>query len=107
MQTWPADFPQHILFGFPTSLTIPIVYDALLGVLRQHMWLARNNHRFENQSPVVPLTLQQAKSTFRFLVRLQFRHGQRYRFVHDWLADGVIGSITDDKWIRFTSDFIT
>ena len=62
----------QILFGLPSN--VPIVFTALLGVLRHHVWLGRNNHRFENVSPDVQLTIQKAKSTFRFLVRMHRLH---------------------------------
>jgi hypothetical protein len=98
---------SQILFGFDPTSHIPIVFTALLGVFRHHIWLARNSHRFENIPPDVPTTLKKAKSTFRFLVRMHKRHHPPDRFVVDWLADGVIGSLSEQDWIRFTRDFIT
>jgi hypothetical protein len=97
----------EILFGFLPSSDVPVVFTALLGVLRHHIWLARNNHRFENIAPDSFETLKKAKSTFRFLVRMHQRHCPQERFVHKWLADGVIGSLTQQDWICFTRDFIT
>ena len=45
----------QILFGLPSN--VPIVFTALLGVLRHHVWLARNKHRFEHVSPDLQLTI--------------------------------------------------
>jgi hypothetical protein len=87
----------EILFGFLPSSGVPVVFTALLGVLRHHMWLALDSFK----------TLKKAKSTFHFLVRMHQCHCPQERFVHEWLADGVIGSITQQDWIRFTQDFIT
>jgi exonuclease III len=98
---------SQILFGFDSASRVPIVFTALLGILRHHIWLARNSHRFEGIPPDVPTTLKKAKSTFRFLVRMHKRHHPPDRFVVDWLADGVIGSLSEQDWIRFTRDFIT
>ena len=36
----------EILFGFSTTSRVPLVFTALLGVLRHRIWLARNSHRF-------------------------------------------------------------
>ena len=60
----------EILFGFPSSSRVPVVFSALMGVLRHHIWLTRNRHRFESIPPDVPDTLCKARSTFRFLVRM-------------------------------------
>ena len=89
--------PQQVLFGFSSKLRVPVVFDALLGVLRHHIWLARNLRRFEHQSPSVAETLQKAKSTFRFMVRLESRHCPPDRFLQDWLAAGIIGSLTEER----------
>ncbi len=99
--------PTICLFGFPSASPVPIAFTALLGVLRHHIWLARNNHRFESIDPDASISLKKARSTFRFLVRMHQRHCPRDRFVCEWLADGVIGSLTEQDWIQFTRDFIT
>ena len=65
---------RDILFGLLPSSGVPEVSTALLGVLRHHMWLARNSHRFENIATDSCTTLKKAKSTFRFLVRMHQRH---------------------------------
>ncbi len=98
---------SEILFGFSGDSHIPIVFTALLGVLRHHIWLTRNNHRFEHIPPDAHVALRKTKSTFRFLVRMHKRHCQRDRFVREWLADGFIGSLTEEDWILFTRDFMT
>ena len=97
----------QIIFGFTSPSLPPIAFTALLGVLRHHMWLARNSHRFNGIHPFVPDILKKARSTFRFLVRMHQRHCPQDRFVREWLADGIIGSVTDQDWIRFSPDFIT
>ena len=53
----------QILFGFESASGVPIVFTALLGILRHHVWLARNKHRFEQVPPDAPATLKNAKST--------------------------------------------
>jgi hypothetical protein len=72
---------RDILFGLLPSSGVPEVFTALLGVLRHHVWLARNSHRFENIAPDSGITLKKAKSTFRFLVRMHQRHCPQERFV--------------------------
>ena len=96
-----------ILFGFSSASRVPVVFSALLGVLRHHLWLSRNNHRFENIPPCAHDTLRKAKSTFRFLVRLQKRNLPTDQFSREWLLNGIIGSITTQDWVRFTRDFVT
>jgi hypothetical protein len=98
---------SNILFGFSPTSHVPAVFTALLGVLRHSIWLNRNAQRFDHVAPDVTTTLKKAKTTFRFLVRMHKRHCPRDRFIHEWLADGVIGSLTEQDWIRFTRDFIT
>ncbi len=88
---------SEILFGFSVDSHLPIVFTALLGVLRH----------FEHIPPDAHVALQKTKSTFRFLVRMHKRHSQHDRFVREWLADGFIGSLTEEDWILFTRDFIT
>ena len=97
----------QILFGFESASGVPIVFTALLGILRHHVWLARNKHRFEQVPPDAPTTLKNAKSTFRFLVRMHKRHCTSEVFERDWLVDGIVGCVTEQDWIRFTRDFIT
>ena len=85
----------EILFGFSTTSRVPLVFTTLLGVLRHHIWLARNSHRFDGVAPNVPATLRKARSTFRFLVRMHRRHCRPPdQFLRDWLVDGIIGSVT-------------
>ena len=98
---------SQILFGFATESRVPLVYSALLGVLRHHIWLSRNNQRFEDIAPDVGVLLHKAKSTFRFLVRMHKRHCPRDRFVREWLADGSVGTLTVDDWIHFSRGFVT
>lgn len=40
------------------------------------------------------------------MVSLQKRHNPVGQFTHEWLADGIVGSITDQGWIHFARDFI-
>ena len=86
----------QILFGLPSN--VPIVFTALLGVLRHHVWLARNKHRFEHVSPDLQLTIKNAKSTFRIL---------QDSFERDWLVRGIIGTISESGHIEFGRDFVT
>ena len=98
---------SNILFGFPSRPDIPIVFSILLGVLRHHIWLARNCYRFDHIPPDLLVALKNARSTFRFLVRMHKRHCCPDRFTREWLADGAVGSITDGGWIHFSRDFVT
>ena len=86
---------SEILFGFSADPDVPVVFTALLGILRHQIWLTRNAHRFDNTSPHICVTLKKAKSTFRFLVRMHQRHCPEDRFSREWLADGTIGCINE------------
>jgi hypothetical protein len=98
----------EILFGFTATSRVPVVFTALLGILRHHIWLARNRHRFDNVPPDVSETMRKARSTFRFLVRMHRRHCRSpEQFDNEWLVNGIVGSITEQGWIRFNHDFIT
>jgi hypothetical protein len=111
LKKWQPNAPllpvKNILFGFAPNSNAPVAFSALLGVLRHSIWLNRNAQRFDHVVPDVSTTLKKARTTFRFLVRMHKRHCPRDRFIHEWLADGVIGSLTEQDWIRFTRDFIT
>jgi hypothetical protein len=97
----------EILFGFTATSRVPVVFTALLGILRHHIWLARNRHRFDNVPPDVSETMRKARSTFRFLVRMHRRHCRSpEQFDNEWLVNGIVGSITEQGWIRFNHDFI-
>ena len=97
----------QILFGFQSASDVPIVFTAVLGILRHHVWLAPNKHRFEQVLPDAPTTLKNARSTFRFLVQMHKRHCTREVFDRDWLVDGIVGCVNKQDWIRFARDFIT
>ena len=97
----------EVLFGFSADPDVPVVFAALLGILRHQIWLTRNAHRFDQTSPDLCATLKKAKSTFRFLVRMLQRHFPEDRFSREWLADGVIGCINEHGWIHLNRDFIT
>jgi hypothetical protein len=98
---------SDILFGFSSASPVPVVYNALLGILRHQIWLSRNRQRFEGIDPDVAVLLRKAKSTFRFLVRMHKRQCPRQRFIEDWLANGNVGRLTDEEWIHFSRDFVT
>ena len=83
----------QILFGFASASGVPIVFTALLGILRHHVWLARNKHPFEQVLPDVPTTLKNAKSTFHFIVRMHQGHCTREVFDRHWLVDGRLGVV--------------
>ena len=51
----------NILLGFESASGIPVVFTALLGILRHHVWLARNKYRFEQVPPNALATIKQAK----------------------------------------------
>ena len=85
----------QILFGSESASGVPIVFTALLSILRHHIWLARNKHRFEQVTPDAPVTIKNAKSTFRFLVRMHRRLCTPEVFERDWLVNGIVGSVTE------------
>ena len=87
----------QILFGFDSASGVTTVFTALLGILRHHVWLARNKHRFEHVTPDALLTIKNAKSTFRFLVRMHRRRCSPEVFEPDWLVSGIVGSVTKNK----------
>ena len=97
----------QILFGFNSTSGVPIMFTALLGIVRHHIWLARNKFRFEQVSPDAETTIKQAKSTFRFLVRMHQRYCTQEVFERQWLGNGIVGSVNEHGWIHFISDFIT
>ena len=92
----------QILFGFESASGVPVAFTALLGILCHHVWLARNTFRFEEMSPDAQVTIKQAKSTFRFLVRMHRRHCIPEVFEHHWLVNMIVRSVTEQGWIRFT-----
>lgn len=98
----------EILFGFTgtSQRHVPVVFTALMGVIRHHIWLARNRRRFDCLLPTVEDTLHNIKSTFCFLVRIQKRHCSRSHFLKDWLAGGIVGSLTKEDWITYSNQFI-
>ena len=98
---------SDILFGFSLHPDIPVVFSALLGVLRHHIWLARNRSRFHQVPPDSLVTWKNVRCTFRFLVRMHKLHCSLDRFEREWLVDGLVGSITDGNWIHFSRDFVT
>ena len=97
----------QILFRFVCASGVPVVFTALLGIVRHHIWLARNKFRFEQISPDAQVTIKQAKSTFRFLVRMHQRHCTHQVFEREWLVNGIVGCVTEQGFTHFTSDFIT
>lgn len=93
--------PTILLFGFPQSSGVPVVFSALLGVLRHHIWLTRNKFCFEHLPPNFQVCLRNAKSSFKFLVRLEVRACPPARVSSDWLANGIIGHQLHDGRIVF------
>ena len=75
---------------------IPPVFPCLLGIIRHRIWVARNAYHFD-QSPVIYRSvLISIKSSFRFALRIQFRHCPRHLFTESWLAGGMIGSVSEE-----------
>ena len=97
----------QIWFGFDSASGVTIVFTALFGILRHHVWLARNKHRFEHVTPHALLTIKCAKSTSRFLVWMHRRRCSPEVFERDWLVSRIVGSVTKQDCIRFTRGFIT
>ena len=99
--------PQQILFGFDPSDHIPIGYDALLGILRHQIWLARNCPVFDHHSTPAIVSLQKATSTFRFLLHMQQRSCPLDRFSTLWLANGCIGRVSEHGHLHLHPTFST
>ena len=100
--------PSQILVGYNKSVKIPPVFPCLLGIIRHQIWVARNGYRFD-QSPVVyrsVLIMISIKSSFRFALRIQFRHCPRHLFTESWLAGGMIGYVSEEDIIVFHEDFV-
>ena len=98
--------PSQILVGYDKSVKIPPVFPCLLGIIRHRIWVARNGYRFD-QSPVVYRSvLISIKSSFRFALRIQFRHCPRHLFTESWLAGGMIGYVSEEDIIVFHEDFV-
>ena len=96
--------PMVVLFGFYNMSHIPCCFTALLGIVRHRIWLLRNSYVFEHTVPDCPSAIAAIKSSFRFLLRLQKRHCSASVFNKEWLAGGVIGSISPSSHIRFRPD---
>ncbi|XP_046856058.1 uncharacterized protein LOC124449151 [Xenia sp. Carnegie-2017] len=96
-----------ILFGFPVAKKIPAAVNAILGILRHHLWLHRNRCRFDRLSPDASLVLRMAKSTFRFAVKLEHRHCLLTKFEEEWLLRGLVGTIASDNTVSFSKDFMS
>lgn len=93
--------PADLLFGFSQSSGVPVAFSALLGVLRHQIWLTRNRHRFDQAKPCVDTCLSAAKSTFRFMVKLESRHGTASTFTSRWLGNGALGHLLGRDRIKF------
>ena len=89
-----------------SSVKILVAFLCLLGLIRHHIWVARNGWHFD-QTPVdVCPELSRAKSTFRFLLGIQQRHCSEEVFVASWLAGGVVGHLTPDGVIVFSDSCV-
>ncbi|CAB4007822.1 Hypothetical predicted protein [Paramuricea clavata] len=89
---YPTD--TEFLFGFYPARRIPLVYSALLGILRHHLWLAQNAFRFEGTEPDLDTVIGKIKSTSHFLIMRQHRNCRSGDFQRELLADSVLGCIT-------------
>ena len=94
-----------ILFGFPEATKTPAAVNAILGIVRHHLWLHRNRCRFDRLSPDASSVLRMAKSTFRFAVKLEHRHCLRTKFEDEWLLRGLVGTIDTTNSVSFSKDF--
>ena len=73
----------QMLLGSHSASDVPIAFTALFGILRHHVGLARNKHRFEQMLPDAQPTIENAKSICRFLARMHRRHCTTEVFDHD------------------------
>ena len=96
-----------VLFGFPEAKKTPAAVNALLGILRHHLWLHRNRCRFDRLSPDASSVLRMAMSTFRFAVKLEHRHCLLTKFEEEWLLRGLIGTFADDNTVSFSKDLMS
>lgn len=98
---------SQLLFGFPEASQTPPIVNAILGILRHHIWLHRNRCRFDHDVPHASLTLQKARSTIRFAVKMQHRHCLPIEFATRWLLNGLVGTIADDNTVSFAKHFMS
>ena len=96
-----------LVFGFPEATKTPAAVNALLGIVRHHLWLHRNRCRFDRLSPDASSVLRMAKSTFRFAVKLEHRHCLLTKFEDEWLLRGLVGTIDTTNTVSFSKDFMS
>ena len=85
----------------------PAAVNAILSIVRHHLWLHRNRCRFDRLSPDASLVLRMAKSTFQFAVKLEHRHCLLTKYEDEWLLRGLIGTIANNNTISFSKDFMS
>ena len=95
--------PRHVLFGFSGDelLCVPRFFVYALNVCKFSIWVARNDFRFRDVRPGAIPVLERVKSRLRFHLPLFFRcfksSRRRRYFVRQWCANGVVGSVRDDR----------
>lgn len=93
--------PSQLLVGYDRAMTIPPVFPCLLGIIRHRLWIARNGFRLDQTPVVYQSILSAVKSSLRFVVRIQQRHCPRDLFVEAWLANGLLGHVSEENIIVF------
>ena len=95
----------EIRFGFRSADKIPAGFSVLMALVRHQVWLARNFHRFQGLQPEPQYSLDRVKASFRFLARIQQRHVLRSTFEEQWLAGGVLGTVSGDGTLAFLMSY--
>ena len=94
---------RHVLVGFERALAIPVGFQVLLHIIKHHIWLHRNSIRFDLSRPDSILLLNHIKTTFKFALRVQFRHTPISQFTAACLASGIFGYVSPDGELQFAA----
>ena len=94
---------KHVLVGFERALAVPAGFQVLLHIVKHHIWIHRNSIRFDSSHPDPILMLNRIKSTFKFALRVQFRHTPISQFTAAWLASGIFGYVSPDGELQFAA----
>ena len=98
-----ACFPRvrEMLCGYPRTAQVPKGFSALLAIIRHHIWVIRNASRFDGVDPVLALSMERIKSSFRFLLLSQQHNCLDTCFECNWLVAGQFGTVRVDGSISF------
>ena len=93
---------QEILLGYARDSKLPPVFRCLLGIVRHELWKTRNAARWDKAVPSSPEVTSRIKSSLRFTISTQQRHCRDDTFSELWLANTLLGTISDDGSVTFS-----